>query len=105
MDYKNLINVTFAGKILVKRVFRGDVAAHEILVEGLGDPAICLSRPRLGDTKIFFLKEVRRNRRPHHTLYSSILRLTLANLKILWKMEEADKGRIAARNNFFDSLV
>ena len=28
---------------------------RSIIVEGLGDPDICVSTPRLGDTKLFFL--------------------------------------------------
>ena len=31
---------------------------RSIIVEGLGDPDICVSTPRLGDTKLFFLGRI-----------------------------------------------
>ena len=49
----------FAGKVKVKRVFRGDkgLEGRMVIVEGFGRKHICLSTPRLGDTKLFFSEE------------------------------------------------
>jgi hypothetical protein len=51
----------FAGKVKVKRVFRGDkgLEGRMVMVEGFGSKHVCLSTPRLGDTKLFFLKSGR----------------------------------------------
>jgi hypothetical protein len=87
----------FAGKVKVKRVFRGDkgLEGRMVMVEGLGSKHICLSTPRLGDTKLFFLKSGRL-RHSHarvktFKLYSSMRKVNLQNLKALWKLEAKDK--------------
>ena len=86
----------FAGKVKVKRVFRGDkgLEGRMVMVEGFGSKHVCLSTPRLGDTKLFFLKSGRL-RHSHvrvktFKLYSSILKVNLQNLKALWKLEAKD---------------
>ena len=87
----------FAGKVKVKRVFRGDrgLEGRMVMVEGFGSKHICLSTPRLGDTKLFFLKSGRFKhshvRVKTFKLYSSILKVNLQNLKALWKLEAKDK--------------
>jgi hypothetical protein len=44
----------FAVKVQVKRVFRGDkgLEGRMVMLEGFGSKHICLSMPRLGDTKL-----------------------------------------------------
>ena len=96
---KKKIPKMFGAKVIVKRVFRGDkerLQGKEVLIEGLGNPKICVSRPRLGDTRIFFTDKLKRRETAfpgsgivkHLRLRSSLLRLTLPNLKMLWKMEK-----------------
>ena len=85
----------FSGKVKVKRVFRGErvLEGRMVMVEGFGSKHVCLSTPRLGDTKLFFLKSMRlRHTHTHRRvktfkLYSSILKINLNNLKALWKLE------------------
>jgi hypothetical protein len=46
--------VTYAAKVTVKRVFRGEgrnLEGREVVVEGLGNRKICVSRPKIGDTR------------------------------------------------------
>lgn len=92
----------FGAKVIVKRVFRGDkdrLQGKEVIVEGLGNPKICVSRPRLGDTRLFFTDPLGRAEfafpgsgiAEHVRLKSSLLRLTLPNLKVLWKMERGSR--------------
>ena len=93
----------FAGKVKVRRVFRGDegLVGRMVMVEGFGSKNICLSIARLGDTKLFFLedKRVRQNtqsrvKTKRFKLYSSILKVNLRNLKALWKIEsKKTKGK------------
>ena len=86
----------FSGKVRVKRVFRGEkgLEGRMVMVEGFGTDHICLSTPRLGDTKLFFLKSkrVRHNHRRAKTfkLNSNVLKINLRNLKALWKLEAKD---------------
>ena len=44
----------YAARVVVKRVFQGDrgLRGGSVIVEGLGNPNICVSRPRLGDARI-----------------------------------------------------
>ena len=89
----------FAGKVQVRRVFKGKkgLEGRLVMVEGFGSRAICLSSPRLGDTKIFFLQTVRQRHSGHRLkLSNNILKLNLKNLKVLWKLEEGGKK---CRNN------
>ena len=86
----------FSGKVRVKRVFRGDrgLEGRMVMVEGFGSNHICLATPRLGDTKLFFLKSVK-SRHSHRRvkifkLNSSVLKINLQNLKALWKLEETE---------------
>ena len=67
-----------------------------VLLEGLGSSQFCVSTPRLGDTKIFLVDHLlddksRRNglSAPKLRLRSSILKVNLRNLKVLWKLEES----------------
>ena len=85
----------FAGKVMVRRVFRGDkgLEGRMVMVEGFGSKNICLSTPRLGDTKLFFMKnlKLRQNIYPKvfkFKLNDNILKLNLRNLKTLWKLED-----------------
>ena len=99
--------VTYASKVMVKRVFRGDkdrFEARSVIVEGLGNPKICVSRPKIGDTRIFFVDEIDfeefnfpSENLTHFRLRSSILRLTLENLRFLWNEEKL--RRINATTN------
>ena len=43
----------YAARVAVKRVFRGDrgLRGRSVVVGGLGNPKICVSRPRLGDAR------------------------------------------------------
>ena len=51
----------FAGKVKVRRVFRGDngLEGRMVMVEGFGSKDFCLSSPRLGDTKLFFVQNIK----------------------------------------------
>ena len=86
----------FAGKVTVKRVFKGDKILEQrvVMIEGFGNRNICLSSPKLGETKIFFLKKVKLEF-PKYTKYKlklsdNILKTSLKNLKVLWKIEESE---------------
>ena len=49
-----LRNQLYAARVVVKRVFKGDrgLRGRSVVVGGLGNPKICISRPRLGDARI-----------------------------------------------------
>ena len=93
---QNVKPKVFAARVKVKRVFRGQKSLQGkfVVVEGLGNPRICISRPRLGDTRIFFVNESRHFLMRKYgnlktmRLRSSLLRLTLPNLRILWKLAQ-----------------
>jgi hypothetical protein len=85
---------TFAGKVKVGRVFRGDkeMEGRMVMVEGFGSKHVCKSTPRLGDTKLFFLKHINMKRSNHShakkfKIYSSIQKVNLRNLKTLSEIE------------------
>ena len=87
----------FAGKVKVRRVFRGDkgLEGRMVMVEGFGNKNICLSSPRLGDTKLFFLKNIKPRQNIYPRVYKfklndNILKLNLRNLKTLWKLEDTN---------------
>ena len=85
----------FAGKLRVRRVFKGsaNLEGKQIIVDGLGSPEICSAVPKLGETKVFFLEE--NYSAPHgrnFKLQSDIYILNLKNLKFLWKLEDSSKG-------------
>ena len=87
----------FAGKVKVRRVFRGDTGleGRMVMVEGFGNKNICLSSPRLGDTKLFFLKNIKPRQNIYPRVYNfklndNILKLNLRNLKTLWKLEDTN---------------
>ena len=91
----------YAAKVMVKRVFRGDkdVQGRNVVVEGLGNLNFCVSRPRLQDTRIFLVTNLRfedytlgESTIPHFRLRSSLLRPTLANLKVLWSLDQLYKN-------------
>ena len=92
----------FAGRVKVRRVFKGDkgLEGRMVMIEGLGSKTICLSSPRLGDTKLFFMQtsKLRQNIYPRvykFKLRDNILKLNLKNLKVLWKLEDGTKqGKI-----------
>ena len=100
--------VTYAAKIIVKRMFRGDkdrFKAEAVIVEGLGNPKICVSRPKIGDTRIFFADQIDfedfkfpAENLTHFRLRSSILRLTLENLQFLWT-DAKTRARNASTNS------
>ena len=84
----------FAGKVKVRRVFRGvkGLEGRMVMIEGFGSKNICLSTPRLGDTKLFFLKNIKPRQIIHPRVYKfklddNILKLNLRNLKTMWKLE------------------
>ena len=72
-----------------------------VLLEGLGSRQFCVSTPRLGDTKIFLVDQIvgdhNRGRNslsvPKLRLRSSILKVNLRNLKVLWRLEENETNR------------
>ena len=72
-----------------------------VLLEGLGSRQFCVSTPRLGDTKIFLVDQIvgdqKRGRNslsvPKLRLRSSILKVNLRNLKVLWRLEENETNR------------
>ena len=72
-----------------------------VLLEGLGSRQFCVSTPRLGDTKIFLVDQIvgdqNRGRNslsvPKLQLRSSILKVNLRNLKVLWRLEENETKR------------
>ena len=76
---------------------RFTVQGRTVLLEGLGSRQFCVSTPRLGDTKIFLVDQIvksdqNRGRNslsvPKLRLRSSILKVNLRNLKVLWRLEE-----------------
>ena len=88
----------FAGKVKVRRVFRGDkgLEGRMVMVEGFGSKDFCLSSPRLGDTKLFFVQNIKARQNIYPRVYKfklkdNILKLNLRNLKTLWKLEEKNK--------------
>ena len=79
-----------------------------VLLEGLGSNQFCVSTPRLGDTKIFLVDQVQDDKSrlsvPKLRLRSSILKVNLRNLKVLWRLEEGEakgKHRKAKSSNDF----
>ena len=94
-----------AARVMVKSVFRSPEAesggkqsvlrqGDQVIVEGLGNPKICVSRPRIGDTRLFFAGKLSPEQYgfpdyslAHFRLKSSLLRVNLANLKHLWALE------------------
>ena len=87
----------FAAKVTVKRIFRGnaDLQGHMVVVAGLGNLNLCVSRPRIGDTRIFFVENLRFKDYKfgeiavsHFHLRSSLLRPTLSNLKVLGRLDK-----------------
>ena len=101
----------FSGKVRVKRVFRGDrgLEGRMVMVEGFGSNHICLATPRLGDTKLFFLKSVK-SRHSHRRakvfkLHSSVLKINLQNLKVLWKLEENEnRSKLSHKHKHYYQL-
>ena len=92
----------YAASIIVQRVFRGnkDLQGKNVIVEGLGNPNFCVSRPRLQDTRIFFvnimkIKEFRFGSPniEHFRLRSSLLRTTTQNTKILTSLENRKNSK------------
>ena len=86
------------GKIKIRRVFKGDASLEGrlVLVQGFGDRNICLSNPRLGDTKLFFLKMGKTSQDTfgqvfRFTLNDNILKINLRNLKTLTKLRDRRK--------------
>jgi hypothetical protein len=86
----------FAGKVMVRRVFRGDkgLEGRMVMVEGFGSKHVFKSSPRLGDTKLLFLKKIQHRQNIHSKfkLSDNIIRLSLRNLKILWKLDPKKIG-------------
>ena len=85
----------FAGKVKVRRVFRGDkgLEARLVMVEGFGSKHVCKSSPRLGDTKLLFLKKIQHRQNIHSLVHKfklsdNIINFSLRNLKLIWKLED-----------------
>ena len=91
---------TWAAKVVVKRVFdigqRADAfhVGQEVIVEGLGNPKICVSRPTIGDTRIFFVDNVDID---IVRLRSSLLRISPRNLRRLRQFETTSAGEITRK--------
>ena len=96
-----LQNEIFAAKVEIRRVFRGPKQLQNkiVIVENLGNPKICMANPKVKDTRIFFANSLKLDRQnflsddpkmPHFHLRSSLLRLTLSNLKVLWKLQNQE---------------
>ena len=112
-----LQNEIFAAKVEIRRVFRGPKQLQNkiVIVENLGNPKICMANPKVKDTRIFFANSLKLDRQnflsddpkmPHFHLRSSLLRLTLSNLKVLWKLQNQEdikqkKGKSASFNQNF----
>ena len=92
-DIKRTKRRTFGAKVKIKRVYRGnqDLQGQTVVVDGLGNPNICVSRPKPKDTKVFFVDSTARKHR--FRLRSSLLRLTLSNLKALWLIARNEAGK------------
>ena len=99
------------GRVRVGRVFRGDpgLEGRTVVVQGFGSEAICLSNPRLGDTKLFFLKHGKTRRGASSSsssgralrfqLNDNILKINSRNLKLLTSLRHSSlltKPRAAA---------
>ena len=92
----------FAAKVEIRRVFRGPKQLQNkiVIVENLGNPKICKANRKVKDTRIFFANSLKLDRQnflsaddpkmPHFHLRSSLLRLTLSNLKVLWKLQKQE---------------
>lgn len=103
---------TYASIVLVRRVFRGPKSLQnsEVIVENLGNLRICLANPKLGDTRIFFTDSIKPGRErfpqaqlPHFNLRSSLLRLTLSNLRVLWHLKN-HRGKAEISANFLEGV-
>ena len=86
-----------AAMVKVRRVFKGDtrLQGKMVRIEGLDKKDICIPALRQGDTKLFFLRRVKglRNKtRPTFTLDSSMQKVNLQNLKVLWNLEAQEKS-------------
>ena len=83
--------------VKVRRVFRGNtrLQGRIVRVEGLDKNDICIPAPRQGDTKLFFLRRVKGGKikvRPSFKLDSSMQKVNLQNLKVLWNLEAQDNS-------------
>ena len=83
------------GKVRIRKVFKGDTGLEGrlVVVEGFGNKNICLSNPRLGETKLFFLKmgRMRQDRNGQvlkFKLNDNILKINLRNQKLLTKLRD-----------------
>ena len=104
----------YAASIIVQRVFRGnkDLEGKNVIVEGLGNPNFCVSRPRLQDTRIFFVnimkvKEFRFDSATieHFRLRSSLLRTTTQNIKILTTLENRKNSKGKRKVDFLLYII
>ena len=95
---------------MIKRVFRGNqnLQGTNVIVEGLGNMNFCVSRPRLQDTRVFFVNEMNamefRFGSPsidHFRLRSSLLRPTTQNIQILSKLEHRSRYKGKARMDVY----
>ena len=78
------------------------------MVEGFGNKNICLSNPRLGDTKLFFLKmgKMRQDRSGQvlkFKLNDNILKINLRNQKLLTKLRDRRMKKKMIYQNIYDS--
>ena len=100
------------GKIKIKRVFKGDrgLEGRLVVVEGFGTKNICLSNPRLGDTKLFFLQmgKMRQDisgQALKFRLNDNILKINSRNLKTLIKLRDRrERSRVIRKQNGLQRL-
>ena len=102
---------------MIKRIFRGNknLQGTSVTVEGLGNKNFCVSRPRLQDTRIFFvsnlkIKDYKLDKLTirHFRLRSSLLRPTRDNIQILSGLnkQSPNTGKITIPSNaFIDCLI
>ena len=97
---------------MIKRIFRGNknLQGTSVTVEGLGNKNFCVSRPRLQDTRIFFvsnlkIKDYKLDKLTirHFRLRSSLLRPTRDNIQILSGLnkQSPNTGKITIPSNAF----
>ena len=86
----------FAAKVRIKRVFKNQEISkgQSVLVEGLGNPRLSSSKPKIGKTLLFFVNRKRNKELGFRTfkLRSSLLRPTKLNLKELSRLLQLNQN-------------
>ena len=88
-----------SAKVRVKTVYRGDpgLEGQTVVVDGLGNPKICVSRCPANAARVFFVmdkggrRDKSRHSPPRYKLVSSLLRLTSANQKALTRIRASKR--------------